>query len=151
MGLRRRVCLALLNVFSSLSCSLEPCTTQIRHTRACKHKSTHTRTHTPRAHTHTHTHTNPTHPHPQEHLRATRKRKINRNRKTPSTTKPRRIRSLLQRVAVCCSALQCCEDDTTKSTKPNRKTPSTTQSPSYGVATISRLLKIIGLFCKRAL
>jgi len=51
--------------------------------------------------------------------------------------------SVLQCVAACCSVLQCVETHK----KNNRKE----RSNVHGVATISRLLKIIGLFCKRAL
>jgi len=43
--------------------------------------------------------------------------------------------SVLQCVAECCRVLQCVVFD----------------GRYYGVATISRLLKIVGLFCKRAL
>jgi len=49
--------------------------------------------------------------------------------------------SLWQRVAVCCSVLQCVAVQF-------RRYP---RAASYGMATISRLVKIIGLFCKRAL
>ena len=47
--------------------------------------------------------------------------------------------SVLQCVAVCCSALQC--------VAVHAVTPAPF-SRYYGVATISRLLKIIGLFCR---
>jgi len=50
--------------------------------------------------------------------------------------------SVLQCVAVCCSVLQCVAV---------RCSANNEGSHYYGVATISRLLKIIGLFCKRAL
>jgi len=50
---------------------------------------------------------------------------------------------LLQSVAFCCSLLQCCSVvlcfRVGEADEP------------YGVATISRVLNIIGLFCKRAL
>jgi len=45
--------------------------------------------------------------------------------------------SVLQCVAVCCSVLQCNDDDEDVEWRL-----------SYGVATISRLFEIIGLFCK---
>jgi len=51
--------------------------------------------------------------------------------------------SVLQRAAVCCSVLQRVAVEILKGQL---------NSPyAYGVATISRLLKIVGLFCKRAL
>jgi len=55
--------------------------------------------------------------------------------------------SMLRCVAVCRSVLQCvavcCDDDSGSRCSAS--------GGEYGVATISRLLKIIGLFCKRAL
>ena len=62
--------------------------------------------------------------------------------------------SVLQRVAVCCSVLQCaaacCSVLQDKSWLPLSECICRCGS-CYGVATISRLLKITGLFCKRAL
>jgi len=54
-------------------------------------------------------------------------------------------------VAVCCSVLQCvavCRSMLSPTDTHGQNPP---KSALYGVATISRLLKIIGLFCKRAL
>ena len=65
--------------------------------------------------------------------------------------------SVLQCVAVCCNVLQCVENMLCLYRAPTRRAPSTRvlkvcdQKYPYGVASSSRLLKIIGLFCKRAL
>jgi len=50
-------------------------------------------------------------------------------------------------VAVCCSVLQCVEMDGWIETKSEKGK----KGGSYGVATISRLLKMLGLVCKKAL
>jgi len=65
--------------------------------------------------------------------------------------------SVLQCVAVCCNVLQCVENMLCLYRAPTRRAPSTRalkvcdQKYPYGVASSSRLLKIIALFCKRAL
>jgi len=69
--------------------------------------------------------------------------------------------SVLQCVAVCCSVLQCVADQTSNiqhclvTLMHVRVTrfffyKNLTSRAQYGVATISRLLKIIGLFCKKS-
>jgi len=70
---------------------------------------------------------------------------------------------VLQCVAVCCSVLRCvavcCSANSRCTRKPHRLTVCCSAVVAvtlvgingYGVATIHRLLKIIGLFCKRAL
>jgi len=66
--------------------------------------------------------------------------------------------SVLQCVAVCCSVLPCvavcCSvrmAGAFTSDPPTQKEAHVCFLECYGVATISRLLRIIGLFCKRAL
>jgi len=57
-------------------------------------------------------------------------------------------------LAVCCSMLRCCSASMSRAIKAIAqclKDNTSISQDQYGVATMSRLLQIIGLFCKRAL